>query len=306
MRAVRTSTSRHRLNADRPLSAIAKAQYFLFNWINNARPYAGLDPQIVVKPFTYPDLAARWSDLPRGASPSRTLSDLFWLALPWDLIREELGPIHVLDTGCGSGAYGPRLLDWSGGHIATYTGTDAQRSEHWTALEADDRRLRFFQSNAGDFRRSIPPGTNLFISQSAIEHFDDDLTFFDQIRDFIRATDGPVLQVHLVPSQACLRLYHLHGVRQYTPRTLSRITRLFAPGSYSTLYALGGSASNRLHFSFITKPLLILRRGDLRTERADEYDARLFEALSADMREPDRAPSFWALVIHSRGTRRIV
>ena len=138
----------------------------------------------------------------------------------------------------------------------------------------------------------------MFVSQSALEHFDDDLVFFDQIRDFVASTRGPVIQIHLVPSQACLRLYLLHGVRQYTPRTLSRATRLFPDGGVE-LYALGGRESNRLHFEFITKPLLIQKR-DLRDERPDDYDRRRFQALEADLREPSRSPAFWALVIHSR------
>ncbi len=302
---MRKSTSRHRLNADRPLSAIGKAGYFLFNWLNNEFPYAQVDPAAAVRDFVRTDLAARRPDLPRGASPSRTLSDLFWLTLPWTAMREELGEIRVLDVGCGSGHYGPRLLAAAGGLIASYTGTDARAHEGWAALAASDPRLRFFRSQAEQFRASIPAGTNLFISQSAVEHFDEDLVFFEQIRDYVRATTGPVLQIHLVPSQACLRLYHLHGVRQYTPRTLSTITRLFSPDAYAVLYRLGGRACNRVHYSFITKPLLILRKGDRRNEQPEVYDRQLFEAIAEDMKRPQPSPAFWALVIHSRWTTRV-
>jgi SAM-dependent methyltransferase len=305
MRRVRLSTSRHRLNADRPLSAFGKAGYFLLNWLNNQFPYAWLDPAAAVRDFVRTDVAARWPDLPRGASPSRTLSDLFWLTLPWTAIREELGEIRVFDAGCGSGQYGPRLLAWAGGQIESYTGTDAREHEAWASLAAGDPRLRFFRSQAEQFRGRIPAGTNLFISQSAVEHFDEDVVFFDQIRDYVRATTGPVLQIHLVPSQACLRLYHLHGVRQYTPRTLSTLTRLFAPDAYAVLYRLGGRAANRVHYSFITKPLLILGKGDRRKKEPEEYDRQLLAAVSDDMRLPQRSPAFWALVIHSRWNTRV-
>lgn len=302
---MRRSTSVHRLNADRPLSTIAKAEYFLFNWLNNGLPYACLDPRLAVRDFACPELATCWPHLPRRASPSRTLSDLFWLTLPWSAIRDELAEVSILDVGCGSGSYGPRLLSWADGQVATYTGTDAHQHEGWAALKAGDRRLRFYQSQAEDFRGTIPDGTNVFISQSAIEHFDEDLTFFRQIRDYVDATRGPVLQIHLAPSQACLRLYHLHGVRQYTPRTLSKITRLFAPDGYAALYRLGGRASNRVHYSFITKPLLIRGGSDLRNEQPEEYDRQLFDAISSDMRHPQHSPSFYALVIHSTWTARI-
>ena len=302
---MRSRTSWHRLNADRALGTLGKAGYFLLNWINNQRPYSRLDPQLTIRDFTRQDVAARWSDLPRGASPSRTLSDLFWLTLPWAAIHAELGAIHILDVGCGSGHYGPKLLAAAGGHIASYTGTDAHQQNSWAALEAGDPRLRFFRAEAESFRARIPGGTNMFVSQSAIEHFDEDVVFFDQIRDYVGATEGPVLQIHLVPSQACLRLYHLHGARQYTPRTLSALTRLFSPDAYAVLYRLGGRACNRLHYTFITKPMLILRGSDLRNERPQDYDRQLREAIAADMKQPDPSPAFWALVIHSRARARL-
>jgi SAM-dependent methyltransferase len=284
---------------------MGKAGYFLFNWLNNELPYARLDPKLAVRDFVCPDLAQRWSELPRRASPSRTLSDLFWLTLPWAAIHDDLGEIRILDAGCGSGSYGPRLLASAGGRIAAYTGTDARPHEGWARLEASDGRLRFFQSAAENFRFSIPAGTNMFISQSAVEHFDEDLVFFDQIRDYVAGMKGPALQIHLVPSQACLRLYHLHGARQYTPRTLSRITRLFSQDSQAVLYRLGGRASNRLHYSFITKPLLIRGDRDLRNEQPEAYDRQLLEAISEDMKHPQRSPAFWALVIHSRPKKRV-
>lgn len=301
----RRSTSIHRLNADHRLNTIAQAAYVTLNWFNNRVPYAFRDPQLAIRDFVCPALETAWREVPRGASPSRALSDLFWLMLPWSAIRDELGAIRILDVGCGSGNHGPRLIAWSNDQIASYTGTDARRRNEWTALETGDPRLHFRDSRAENVHGIIPDGTNMFMSQSAVEHFDEDLGFFEQIRDYVRATEGPVLQVHLVPSQACLRLYRLHGARQYTPRTLSKITRLFAPDAYAVLYRLGGQACNRLHYSFITKPLLILRSGDRRNEEPEEYDRQLFAAVSRDMQHPQASPAFYALIIHSRSTRRI-
>lgn len=254
---------------------------------------------MVLRDFVCDDLIAHWPDVPRGASPSRTVCDLFWVTLPWPSIRATLGDVHMLDIGCGSGHYGPKLLASANGLVASYTGTDAAPRPGWTDLATTDSRVRFYESRAEDFGSTIPTGTNLFISQSAIEHFDEDLTFFRQIGDYVRASPGPVLQIHLAPSQACLRLYTLHGVRQYTPRTLSRITRLFGPDSHRTLFRLGGAACNRLHFASITKPLVLHGR-DLRNEEPEKYEKRLFEAVSHDMRHPDSSPAFWALVILSK------
>src|SRR5205823_3432032 len=104
------------------------------------------------------------------------------------------------------------------------------------------------------------------------------------------------------PSAACLRLYLLHGVRQYTPRTLSTITRLFEDSDVA-LYRLGGRACNRLHYEFITKQLF--RRGDLRAARPEEYERRLAAAIDQDMARPQRSPAFYALVIHTRPRTRL-
>src|SRR5262245_23780844 len=81
-----TSTSVHDLNADRPLTPARKAAYFALNWINNQLPYAFLDPHLSVRDFVCPTLERDWADLPKRSSPSRTLSDLFWLTLPWAAI----------------------------------------------------------------------------------------------------------------------------------------------------------------------------------------------------------------------------
>jgi hypothetical protein len=79
------------------------------------------------------------------------------------------------------------------------------------------------------------------------------ITYFLHVRDHIRRCQTPVIQIHLIPSGACLRLYRLHGTRQYTPRNISKITRLFGGRSYKILISLGGDACNRLHHEFIIR-----------------------------------------------------
>jgi hypothetical protein len=132
---------------------------------------------------------------------------------------------------------------------------------------------------------------------------DSDLQFFERLRQYVASVDGPVLQVHLCPSAACLKLYLFHGVRQYTPRTLSTVTRLFDNADVM-LYGLGGSACNRLHLRFITYPLLV-RGVDYRLARAAEYQRRLIAAIEQDMSRPQRSPAFYALVIHSHPRGRL-
>ncbi|GIT66689.1 MAG: hypothetical protein Ct9H300mP25_01610 [Acidobacteriota bacterium] len=44
-----------------------------------------------------------------------------------------------------------------------------------------------------------------------------------------------------------------------------------------------GKPCNRLHYDFITWPLLIKKAGDLRQSKPDEYDRRLRKAILDDM-----------------------
>ncbi|MCH7972144.1 MAG: hypothetical protein IH960_14065 [Chloroflexi bacterium] len=140
---------------------------------------------------------------------------------------------------------------------------------------------------------------NLIVTQSSLEHFEEDLGFFAQIRDHIEKTGTNTIQIHSFPSRACLKLYRWHGVRQYTARTASKIASLFAgPDSYSVLYDLGGAQCNAVHYRYITEPLA--RMGvNRKNEEPEKYRAELLAAIESDSAGPTNDPSFYALVIHS-------
>lgn len=298
------STSIHNLNADRGLSSLQKIFYLLFNWINNLLPYTNINDSLLIRDFICKDFKDYWDRLHIKSSPSRKLSDLFWLKLPWVKIKEELGEINVLDTGCGSGNYGYRLKEYSNDNIIRYIGIDIYRNDNWTNLEAKYSNFQFYRINYKDISSYIPEGTNFFISQSAIEHFDEDLFYFKQIKNYILSYKKNVIQVHLFPSGSCLQLYRFHGIRQYTPRTVKKIAELFKGFSYTILFKLGGRECNRLHHKFITMPRY---KGsvDLRDIRMQEYDKRLYFAIERDMKRPQRFPTFYALIIHSNWNRKI-
>jgi SAM-dependent methyltransferase len=209
--------------------------------------------------------------------------------------------LHVLDLGCGSGQYGVRLQGWSGGRIARYAGVDLQPHPGWTALSASHPFLAFRTGSVEDLDRFITPDANLVVSQSTLEHVGDDLACFDHLHAAAHARGQPMLQIHLVPSAACLPLYLWHGYRQYTPRTLSAITSRFADCSERWLVRLGGTACNRLHARWITRPLLLTR-----TDRRDidpiEYRQAVADAIERDMRVPQASPAFHAILIYSNGS----
>ena len=86
-------------------------------------------------------------------TPSRVLSNLFWLNLPAAAIREELQEIRLLDIGCGSGRYF-NVLDKKLGGVQGYTGIDVQRNALIDNLEKDRAgKIRAFAGGTGRHRR---------------------------------------------------------------------------------------------------------------------------------------------------------
>lgn len=292
-------TSIHSLNADHYLPPLQRGLYLVANAVNNLVPQYDVAENLHVRRFVPRVIDEVWGTLPLTSSPSRRLSDLFWINIRYDAVYQALGgAINVLDVGCGSGRYGEELVRLSGNRIAHYKGIDAEARSNWNVLR---QRYPFFEFQKGDAHRVaplIPPGTNFIMSQSCIEHLDQDLTFFRQIAQYIADCGHGVLQVHLFPSRACLPLYLWHGARQYTPHTISHIARLF-PDSYLELYGLGGKHCNRLHWKFITWPRLT-KRVDLRNNNPQEYAQQLRAAFDADVEAISNAPSFYALVVFSK------
>jgi len=291
------SSSFHILNTDKPAYRRFRRIYYLLNALNNRFPFFHISYDLDIRTFKC-DFMSNWRNLSVKDSPSRKLSNLFWANLPWKEIQNELGEIHIFDTGCGNGSYGLRLQDWSNVRITKYVGMDTEIREGWQKIEKAHPHIIFLKGNASSVVKHIPKDTNFFITQSSLEHIEQDMYYFRQIHDFIQAQKKNTLQVHLVPSPACLDLYGLHGVRQYTPRTVKKIFDIFKNYSYSVLYEMGGVNCNSLHLDFITKPVQG-GIGDLRDTQTAQYDSLLQEAMAKDMKSQRTDPSFYALVIHS-------
>jgi SAM-dependent methyltransferase len=237
-------------------------------------------------------------------TPARILSDLFWRQLDWDIIKAELGQINILDVGAGGGGYALKLSEYSG-EINSYFGVDFFENEGWMDLMQKYDFITMKQASSDDVFEIIPSSTNFIMSQSAIEHFENDLTFFRNIKQFIDKSNGSMLQVHLFPSPACLKTYLLHGVRQYGFGAISKILKIFdTNNTHATLYSLGGDNCNNLHFNFITKPH-VLRRKELRKEKPQEYAELLTKAINNDNFRITNS-TFYALVIYSNFSKSVV
>jgi len=293
------SSSIHNLNADKGLNLIEKPLYLFLNLVNNLFPYSDIDDRIKFKNFSEMNWKKEWDKTYKNSSAARKLSDIFWRTLPWEDIKKELGEIHVFDTGCGQGNYSTRISDGSDGRISTYTGIDAKRRSNWAILEKEHSNFHFIESSSNNILPLIPPETNVFVSQSAIEHFDEDLLYFEQVREFIGKSKKPIIQIHLFPAAATLPLYLFHGLRQYTPHTISKITRLFDDKSKFSLYGLGGDAAKKVQWKYFTWPVLITRKYAKPTFDEKVYELELKKAVESDMLSPSKSPIFWALIIHS-------
>ena len=302
------STSIHSINADNKLSLFKYPIWFFLNMLNNSFPNSNIDSHLIMQDYIPNSANKGWINT--RSSPPRMISDLFWKELPWESIEDELGQINILDTGCGSGNYGVKLSQYSRGTVDSYTGIDNSPNDNWKILADQYTNFKFYCLNSSEILSMIPNDTNMFISQSAIEHLDEELTFFRIISEYIQSSGKNIIQVHLFPSSICLKLYFTHGVRQYTPRTISKITRIFTPDSYAILYGLGGKAFNQLHYSYITKPYLMYIIGlnkirDLRNIKTEEYNKRLREIILLNKNKVISQPSFYALIIHSNYNKLI-
>ncbi|MDD4761692.1 MAG: hypothetical protein PHZ25_01560, partial [Candidatus Pacebacteria bacterium] len=287
------SSSLININADKHLSKWGMRLFMIGNLLNNSFPYSFLDKKLKIKNFSLDEseLEKFWPLTEIKSSPSRKLSDLFWLSLPWTKIKEELKEINIFDVGCGSGNYGKFFINKANAKIFSYVGIDHAFNKNWPILEKEFSNFKFHERNSQNIFSSIPKNSNLLISQSAIEHFKKDLLFFKQLRKFILSKKEPTLQIHLFPSAACLPLYRGHGFREYTPKTVSKISRLFSNFSECFLFNLGDKKCNRLHFEFITKPRYISLSEDRRELETENYDKELLSAIKHDFSSFSKKPS---------------
>ncbi|MFO1490468.1 MAG: class I SAM-dependent methyltransferase [Kiritimatiellia bacterium] len=215
------SSSYHSFNMDRPRPAGSIRLWMAVNHLLHRLDGARGPGRLETSRFRPEWDEAFWSAMQPGLSPSRAWCNWFWSGLPWKGIRRALGRLDVLDLGCGSGAYARQWDAWSGG-LDRYTGVDFTARDAWTGVNAGPGRT-FHASDIIRYVQANPVSATLLLSQSALEHFPEDTRLMNLLRDRVMTAGGPRLQVHLVPSAACLALYREHGVRQYTPRSVGRL-----------------------------------------------------------------------------------
>ena len=302
------SSSIHTLSADKKLSLFKKIFWLFINFVNNnlaPKKVNFKESVIKVKKLNIIPSQINWNLLnPRyRMSPSRLIGDMFWSVLPWELIKDEIGQINTFDTGCGRGLYA-LFLNKLIKNMNSYVGVDFCKRDNWQKLMNQNSFITLIENSSSNISEFIDKETNLFITQSAIEHFNYDLEYFQQIKTFIDKNKKNIIQIHLFPSPVCLWLYLFHGVRQYNFRSIMQIIDIFkSTNSYFRIYPLGGNSSNLFHFLNITIPSLFKKWN---AEFNDQYTEKLKNSVSRDLqRGISDNPSFYALVIHSNFSKVI-
>ncbi len=292
------SSSFNWLNGDFPLSKINKIFWLVNNIIHNVLPYK-TDNNLAIKnlPFNYSDISLNIKEREIKGSPARALSDLFWINFPWKLLSDDLAEkLSIIEIGCGTGKYGYLLSKIIGNKMVSYTGIDIFENRNWSLLRKD-KRFSFYVSNAIDIEEYLH-GKNVIITQSAIEHFKYDLTFFEKIQNYVKNSKKTIYNIHLMPASLCIFTYLWHGYRTYNYNSVSKISLMFNDDK-KLLIPLGGHNSKKLHQDYITKPWL-LGKEDKRNSESEKYINKLITAINLDSKNKNANKcSFLALIIGS-------
>ena len=294
------SSSLHTINSDRPMKWFHKIGYLALNTLSNSTTKLNLGV-VGVKKFQPSSqlIQDHFGDLNSLSSPSRIINNIFWEDLDWTLIRSQLGgQLRVIEVGCGTGRYGVKLRNIA--QIDSYRGVDIEASSAWNEINLENFE---FETDSYENFSTFTSGENLIITQSALEHFEKDVQFFDSIRQYAESIDYPLVSIHLFPSPACLFTMLLHGIRQYNRRTIAKLIRASGITSSTDLYILGGVRSNFFHFRELTLRSLVFRK-PMGFKNLNRYLTIAQEAIIRDSLSPSKfSPSFYALVL-SWNTKR--
>ena len=224
-------------------------------------------------------------------SPSRYLCDLFWKELPYRFIFPY--GFRAVEVGCGTGVYGNFLK--KNKNFKTYTGIDIKNN--W---KFNDKKLNFIQDsfkNIDNYFYKI----NFLFTQSALEHFDEDLDFHFKISKQIKKNykKKKFFQLHFVPSENCLFTYLAHGYRHFTINSISKICEFYDKNETEFIvFKLGSINSLKLHLRYITLPKFYSKFTS-RYEVAD-YKVKLDDAILKDSNDSENDDSsFYAIMILS-------
>lgn len=285
-----------------PMNRMKKVGWHFINFFENKIPDRLEGNQIAVKNYKVPkeQLLKIIEKMPASKILPRALNDIFWQILPYKEIRENLGPLKVLDIGCGSAKIFAEFLS-NQAEIASdikYTGVDLDTCSDWDELRTkynitlkQEEICNYLLTNELDF--------NFIVSQSALEHIEHDQYVHQILADSLQKSKKRVIQIHMVPSVACHSIYGIHGYRHYNKSKLSKIAKLYEGFSKSYIFPLGNEHVNEVH----KKWAMGSSRKTLRFTKPAEYlsifQDTLVNYFTKTSEADDKNPTFYAFVIDS-------
>jgi hypothetical protein len=286
---------------------VTRPLWFVSCFINNI--FSGLikDKKLKTLKFKYSknDILKNKDLLPKS-TPSRILCDLFWIKLDYQKFLDGNGFLNIVDFGCGSCLYYERLKRYSNQKI-NYVGIDIYKNDSVSKYEDLDN-FRFIKMSEFCQKSFIEVlnkyNIKLIISQSVLEHISNDLKTLNFINKAVLFSKKQITQFHMVPSAESIFHYFMHGVRQYTPRTISNFT-LSLPESFRRhVISIGGKHSSRYFtfyhfwFRFLLK-FRILNNSDIKVWLHDDKNRsyKLYKALEKDIIDVSPKALFYCIQI---------
>ena len=233
-----------------------------------------------------------------GKTPSRILCDYFWNSINFENLKIQLNSnFNIVDIGCGSGVYGKFLKKITGKFFDNYTGLDIYK-HHDFPLE-----FKHIKAKAESIYNYIDKKTNFVISQSSLEHIEEDKYVLEKTTKKLIENKIPFIQIHMVPASLCLWLYLWHGYRQYSKKNLSNISnelkKNFDVNTF--IVPIGGKLSFWTHFKYVTLPIYIkkiLMNDQLyKWYSKKNIQKKIIKNISKELECKHQSPIFWALVI---------
>ncbi len=243
-----------------------------------------------------PNLLCEGLDL-SDLSPSRALCNCFWRSINYAHLERELGSkLHFLDLGCGNGKYGLFLKNWSSSSFGSYTGIDIYKNNDFPQI------FEHHTAKAEDAHMFVNKSTNVIISQSALEHVENDIEALELLTRKLSLTNKNFVQIHLVPASASLWLYLFHGWRQYSRKNLGAFAKRLGEieGLKVSAVPLGGLFSFWTHFRHITLRRIFnkLTQKKIYTNKEKNFSEIIISSVTKELNCRNRLPSFWAFIVH--------
>jgi SAM-dependent methyltransferase len=292
------STSINKISADKKMTKFEHIKWLLNCFLDNMFGNVIFCKKFNLSKYIYDNnnIINYFKNIEIIETPTRICCDLFWNESLSKIDKEKL---NIIEIGCGTGKYADYLLKRFPSKINTYVGIDIVENKEWKLLKLKYHNVNFI---VDDYQNtdSYLDNIDLIITQSAIEHFEYDLLFFDKILNYIDKYNKNITQIHLLPSAPCLYLYFWHGFRQYTQKKINKIAKLNINFDFN-LFELGDNNINKIHFNFITFQKL-LNKEQKRYTHTNMYFKKLENAfLKCNSKNYiSKFPSFYALLINKK------